>query len=226
MMTPPPPPAALLYIATGCAHCPVVLDGLVRLVKEGRLARLEVVNLTADPGAAPPRAVRSVPWTRIGPFELEGVLSQSELADWAGAAAAGEGWAAYYGHLLDTRRLKEVTRQIRERPATLEDLLNLLAAEETPLATRIGISAVMEDLQGTPALSGLLPQLEQLTLSGLPQTRADACHFLGLSGDHRAVPIVRHLLDDEDPQVREIAVETLALLGERDEDTDGNGDQA
>jgi HEAT repeat protein len=90
------------------------------------------------------------------------------------------------------------------------------------LSTRIGISAVMEELQGTKALSDLLPQLEQLTLSGLAQTRADACHFLGLSGDRRAVPIARRLIDDEDPEVREIAGETLALLGERVDIQDGD----
>jgi HEAT repeat protein len=58
------------------------------------------------------------------------------------------------------------------------------------------------------------PQLEQLTLSDSAQTRADACHFLGLAGDPRAIPAVRRLLDDEQHDVREIAVETLALLGE------------
>jgi hypothetical protein len=222
-MPEPTPPDALLYIATGCAHCPAVLDGLTRLVKEGRLARLEVVNLSADPRVERPAGVRSVPWTRIGPFELEGALTPGELADWADAAAFGEGWAAYYTHLLENRRLQEVIRRARELPATLADLLNLLSGEETPLSTRIGISAVMEELQDTKALGSILPQLEQLTLSGLAQTRADACHFLGLTGDRRVVPTVRRLLDDEDPEVREIAVETLALLGERDGDEDESG---
>jgi HEAT repeat protein len=81
------------------------------------------------------------------------------------------------------------------------------------MALRIGIGALVEDLAGEPALRSAVPALVQLTLSDNPQARADACHFLGLAGDPRAVPAVRPLLDDERPDVREIAAETLALLG-------------
>ena len=80
------------------------------------------------------------------------------------------------------------------------------------MGVRIGISAVFEELQGTELLADLAPALEPLTLAESAQTRADACHFLGLAGNLVAVPAVERLLDDEDAAVREIAVETLALL--------------
>jgi hypothetical protein len=205
-------PGALVYIGSSCPHCPAVLDGLARLVKDGRLARLEVVNLSvADP--APSDAVRSVPWMRIGPFELVGAIAAGELADWAERAATGEGWAAYYAHLLEQRRLSEVERLVHERPATLIDLLALLGDAGTPMALRIGIGALLEGLAGGPILAGAVPVLVQLTLSDLPQTRADACHYLGLARDPQAIAAVRRLLDDEQADVREIAAETLALLG-------------
>ena len=210
-------PNALLFIGTGCPHCAAVLDGLASLVEDGRLGRLEAINLEAEPNRARELGVRSVPWTRIGPFELIGALTHSELADWAEYAADGTGWSAYYEHLLENRRLTEVVRRIRGCPATLSDLLNLLASEETSMATRIAISAVMEELPGTRVLEQAVPELEQLTLSESPQTRADACHFLGLTGIRRAIPAVRRLLDDEQPDVREIALETLALLGNQSE---------
>jgi thiol-disulfide isomerase/thioredoxin len=207
----------LLFVASGCPHCLSVLDGLARLVKEGRLGRLEVINLSTDPERARQHGLRTVPWTRIGPFELTGALSHSELADWVDYATAGGGWAAYYAHLLENRRLEEVVRRIRGCPSTLSDLLNLLTDDETSMSTRIAISAVMEELPGTRVLERVVPELEQLTLSDSAQTRADACHFLGLTGDPRAVPAVRRLLDDEQPDVREIALETLAMLGEAGE---------
>ena len=206
------PPAALVYIGAGCPHCPAVVDGLTRLVKEGRLARLEVVNLSVTRPAAGD-AVRSVPWTRIGPFELAGALPASDLADWVQRAAAGEGWAAYYAHLLEQRRLDEVERLVHQRPGTLTDLLDLLGHADTPMALRIGIGALLEGLAGGPILAAAVPVLVQLTLSDLPQTRADACHFLGLAGDPLAIPAVRRLLGDEHVDVREIADETLVLLG-------------
>ena len=77
----PQAPSALVFIGSGCRHCPIVLDGLARLVKEGRLARLEVINATLEPELAARNKVRSVPWTRIGPFELVGILTPAELAD-------------------------------------------------------------------------------------------------------------------------------------------------
>jgi HEAT repeat protein len=212
-MTEAPLPNALLFVATGCPHCGAVLEGLARQVKQGRLARLEVVNLSAEPEAAAKEGVRSVPWTRIGPFELVGALSAAEIADWVEYARNGEGWSAYYAYLLENRRLDEVVRRIRESPSTLACLLAALD-DETPMALRIGISAVIEELSGSEALRGVLPQLEQLALADSPQTRADACHFLGLTGDRRAAATARRLLDDEQPHVREIARETLALLGE------------
>jgi hypothetical protein len=46
------PPDALLLMAPGCAHCPVVLESLGRLLKDGRLGRLEVINVAAHPEAA------------------------------------------------------------------------------------------------------------------------------------------------------------------------------
>jgi hypothetical protein len=208
------PTSALLFIGPGCPHCQAVLEGLVRLLKGGSLGRLEVVNLVADPDRARELGVRTVPWTRIGPFDLVGTLSVSELSDWLDYAVAGSGWSAYYVHLLETGRLNELVHRVHERPAILSDLLNLLASNETSLATRIAIGAVVDELAGAPALKQAVPELEQLTLSESPQTRADACHFLGLTGNRRAVPSVRRLLDDEDPDVREIALETLALLGE------------
>ena len=206
------PAVALVYIGSGCPHCPAVVDGLTRLVKDGRLARLEVVNLSVVE-SVPGDVARSVPWMRIGPFELVGSIPAGELADWAERAATGEGWAAYYAHLLEHRRLDEVERLVYARPATLIDLLDLLGDTGTPMALRIGIGALLEGLAGGPILAGAVPVLVQLTLSDLPQTRADACHYLGLAGDAQATPAVRRLLDDEQPDVREIAGETLALLG-------------
>jgi HEAT repeat protein len=43
--------------------------------------------------------------------------------------------------------------------------------------------------------------------------RADACHYLGLTGAGAAADYIRPLLDDKDAEVREIAAESLALLG-------------
>lgn len=210
--TEPNPPDALLLIATGCAHCPTILDGLCKLLKQGRLGRLEVINLAARPDYAASLGVRSVPWTRIGPFELEGAHSPADLAEWADRAASGTGLGRYYSHLLESQRLEKVIQMVQTNPASLNELLVLMDEEDTPMAVRIGIGALFEDLQGQPLLSDVLPQLEMLTRSDNAHTRGDACHYLGLTGSAEAIPAVTRLLEDGNADVREIAAESLALL--------------
>jgi hypothetical protein len=210
---PQTPARARVLIATGCSHCSAVVEGMTRLVKSGRLASLEVVNLSVVPEEGSDGGIRSVPVTQIGPFDLEGSLSPGELSDWVDAVANGEGWPAYYAHLLERQRLDEVVERVSSQRSCLVELLSLLANEDTGMPTRIGIGAVMEELAGTDQLRSVVPDLAQLTLSESHQTRADACHYLGLSGDKGALPEVRRLLDDEDADVREIAAETIAMLG-------------
>jgi len=205
-------PDALIFVATSCPHCPTVLDILTKALKEARIGRLEAINAAAHPGEAERYGVRSVPWVRVGPFELSGRMTPGDVTEWIDRAARGEGWAEYYAHLLEQRELDVLLAQVRARPRNLVQLLNLFADEETPLDSRVGISAVMEELAGSPLLRSISAELEQLTLAGSPHVRSDACYFLGLSGDTGAIPAVSRLLDDPDLQVREIAAETLAVL--------------
>lgn len=209
----PAGPDGLLLLAPGCAHCPVVLEGLTRLVKDGRLGRLEVVNVAAYPEAAAAVGARSVPWARIGPFELEGTYSPAELRHWTEHAAAGTGMGDYLAHLLETQRLPRAVAAVRAAPARLLDLVDLLGSPETPMGARIGIGALIEEMEGTDALRAAVPALAALTASPEPNVRADACHYLALAGSPEAIPAVAALLDDPQPDVREIAAESLALLG-------------
>jgi glutaredoxin len=203
---------ALLLISSTCPHCAAVADAMMRLVKSGRIARLEIVNLDQRPEQAQRLGVRSVPWLRLGPFELTGALGYAELEQWAEHAAAGTGFDDYAAYQLEHRQLDRVVERVRNDPRQLQQLLDLLADDETSMGVRIGIGAVVEELAGGETLRQAVPLLEQLTLSALPQTRADACHYLGLAGDRNAVASVRRLLDDEQEDVREIAAETLTLL--------------
>ncbi len=205
-------PQALLLLAPGCAHCPAILTGLTGLIKSGKLSRLEVIDITQSPELAEAYGVRSVPWTRIGAFELVGAQTPEELEHWVRAASGGGGVAEYYSHLLESQRLEQALSHIRQHPASLLDLVLLLSSLETPMAVRIGIGAVIEELAGSGLLDRIVPELEQLTRSDEPQIRADACHYLSIAGNSSALETIRALQDDPDPEVREIAAESLAVL--------------
>lgn len=215
---------ATLLMAPGCSHCPVVMEALTRLIKAGKLGRLEIINVAQHPSAGTAAGVRSVPWTRIGPFELDGLHSYDELRRWTEHAAANSGFDVYYSHLLETRRLDKVITLVREQPATLRDLIRLLATLETPMGVRIGVGAVLEELAESELLNTVVSELVALTRAADPQIRADGCHYLSLSNSPEALTAVQLLLKDEDSEVRQIAVESLKVLqavNQTESDVDG-----
>lgn len=205
-------PDAQILLATGCAHCPVVLEGLSQLLKQGKIGRLEAINVAEHPEVAQQAGTRSVPWTRIGEFELEGALSHAELAQWVELAAKEDGVSDYYSHLLENQRAHQVVTQIKKRPQTLPYLLSLLASEKTPMAARIGVGVVLETLEGSDLLVQALPDMVALSRSDKANIRADAAHFLGLTRQPGAEEPLKPLLDDPNPDVREIAADSLAML--------------
>ena len=100
-------PDALMLLGTRCPYCPAVLDGLTQLVKKGVIGKLEVVNLEVDPETAQQLGVRSVPWVRIGPYELEGQQTPAELAAWAERAANDEGMKDYLSELINSANINK-----------------------------------------------------------------------------------------------------------------------
>jgi hypothetical protein len=205
-------PDALLLITAGCAHCPVVLDGLTRLVKEAAIGRLQIVNVAAHPEYAEQRGIRSVPWTLLGDFELEGKLNLDELRTWAQLARAPQGMAAYFAHLLGSGQLARCTGMIRAHPERFTALLTLLADPGTSLNVRIGISAALEDLQDTNLIADAVSQLGALTRHADAAVRADACHALAFTSIELAGPYLNAGLTDSDAAVREIATDSLTAL--------------
>lgn len=206
------PPDALLLLAPACPHCPGVLEALARLVKDGRIGALEVVNVAVRPERARQLGVRSAPWTRIGELELEGARSFEELARWAALAGSDEGLRAYVSEHLKAGRLTQLESLVTRHPHWLPALLPLVADPQTELHVRIGLSALIEGLSGSEALRALVPALGALSTDGDHRVRSDACHYLALSGDPGAEPFLRARLQDEAPEVREIARDGLDAL--------------
>ena len=205
-------PDAMLLITAGCAHCPAVLEGLTRLIKDAVIGRLEIINVAAHPEYAEQRGVRSVPWTLLGEFELEGAQSLEELRHWALQARAPNGMATYFEHLLGSGQLARCASMIRIHPERLSALLTLLADPATSLNVRIGVSAAFEELQDSGLITGVATELGALTRHDDPAVRADACHALAFTSTELASQYLNHCLTDSDAAVREIAAESLATL--------------
>jgi len=190
-----------------------VLAALAEMAKDGSIGRLEVVNVAVHPDLAEDLGVRSLPWVRIGPFELSGLRSRGELEAWAQRAGSESGMADYFHALLKEGGLVQVQAAIARRPPLLAALLPIVANPEASINVRIGASVVFEAHSGSDALRALLPQLIELSLHADRRVRADACFFLGLSRDAAARSALEHCSGDADAEVREIAVDGLAEIG-------------
>ena len=207
-----PAPDALLLISTHCPHCPVMLTALADLVKQGAIGRLEAVNLEQHPEVGQSLGVRSVPWVRIGLVELAGVHSKAELADWAAKADSNTGMADYFHMQLKEGQLSQVQARIDSTPSLLAAVLPIVGNVDASLNVRLGAGILLENFENTDTLRALTPQLGELSQHEDARVRADACHYLGLTGDASARTWLNERLKDEDADVREIAGESLQAL--------------
>lgn len=196
---------ALLFVSSHCPHCPAVLAALSELVKRGAIGRLEVVNIESHPEVAAERGARTVPWLRLGPFELTGARTFGELETWARRVGAPDGMEEAFHDLLKSGDLRQVLALLAADPSRLAALLPIVGNPEASINVRLGAGVAFEEYTGAEPLRALVPALGVLSEHADARVRADACHYLGLSGDAAARPWLEARLTDPDPDVREIA---------------------
>ncbi len=203
-------PDALLFITSGCPHCPSVLQALSDLVKESLIGKMTVVNVAVHPKLAEEQGVRSAPWVRLGPYTFTGAMSAPELRQWALSADSPEGSVRYVEYLLKQGGYRQAVAFIAEDTHRLMPLLDIIANPSANLEVRLGASALLESYAGKDALNDLLPELAELAGHEDYRVRADACHLLGLTGSEAARTHLEARMNDESHEVREIAKEALA----------------
>ncbi len=209
----PNPPEALMLLGTHCPHCPAVLASLSELVKQGVISKLEVVNLEQRPEIAAELGVRSVPWVKIGPFELTGLHSQAELQTWAQQAGTEQGMTQYFEQLLGEGKVNQVLAMVAADHSLLHALIELVSDADAKINARLGAGVVMEEYEGSEELLALIPELAELTRHADARVRSDACHYLSLTHNASVIQYIEPLLADDHPEVREVAEESLAELG-------------
>ena len=200
----------LIFTSTNCTHCASLVDSFRKLQQQNKVGELSVVNIEKHPEQAADYHVRSVPWFRIGDFEFSGAHNYKELEYWVKIADTEEGIRQYIIQQLETGQLKNIEKHFQYHPDWLTISIPILADMQSPLQARIGISAIIESMAGNPLLENIIEPLGKLTVADDPRVRGDACHLLGLIKHPDAKNLVRNCLNDSDPEVREIAEETIS----------------
>lgn len=203
---------ALLLTAPGCIHCAAVKKILDKFLVEGLIEQLEVVDVTSHPKLASQYNVKSVPWLKLGPFELQGAQHEPDLRNWISLLDKPENITHSLKHLFSTGELSRVIDLIRERPEYMNNLLDLVIDEEKDMKIQLGVSAVFEEFEGSPLLQGMVAKLGELSTHESPRIRADVAHYLSLSHTDAALPFLQKLVQDSDREVNEIASDILNEL--------------
>jgi hypothetical protein len=201
-----------LFITESCPHCASALQSLTELTKAGDIGVLEINNLAQVPEKGLALDIRSVPWIKIGPFELVGQHSKQELLSWIHRLESSTGMQDYLSELFTGGKLLKVIALIKKEPQLLENFPPMIANPDTPLGAKIGISAVFEDFQGEEILHPLIPALSELLQSEEPAVRNDACYFLGLTESQDAIPAIQTLVHDEREEIRETVHDALIMI--------------
>lgn len=209
-------PEALMLLATHCPHCPTMLTALADLVKQGVIASLEAVNLEKKPDVAKRLGVRTVPWVRIGWYELEGLHSKAELQKWAELAGTSEGDIAYFSEVLAAGQVNKVLAILKKHPELMTYMFDLLTDADAKINIRLGVGVVMEEYASSDGFAKYIPKLGEMTRHRDNRVRSDVCHYLSLTKNREAIPYVSALLEDESAEVREVARESLEDLNETD----------
>ena len=208
------PADAILMITSQCPHCASVMASLTEMVKQGELASLEIINLEKKPEIAEKLAIRSVPWMKIGWFELEGLHSQKELREKAQQASSEEGALAYISDELLEGRVNKVLSLLAGRHDLIQHVLSLLEDADAKINVRLGIGVVMEEYAASDWFVPYISYLAEYSRHKDERVRADVCHYLSLTENKEVVPVIQGLLADTSEAVREVAAESLEELRE------------
>jgi len=201
-----------LFIAPGCPHCPGVLKALSELIKDGEIAELEVSNMALVPEKARALDIRSVPWIKIGPFELTGSQTKGEIQSWLNRLQTETGIQDYFNELLTSGQLNKVIDLLKQDAGLFIHLPQMMQDEDTPLGAKIGIGAIFEEFQGSVAIQALIPSLTELLKSTQASIRNDACYYLGLTESPDAISPIKTLFKDEVEEVRESVRDALDII--------------
>ena len=207
-------PNALILVSSHCPHCHALQTLLRERMAKGALGELELINVEQQPEVAQGYGVRSVPWLQLGKFIFDEALTPAELDGWIEHATAGSGQSRYIVYLLERGRLAKAIEWLEQGNASLKAVLPILADPDAKMNVRLGVGAILEHFEDTQALRAVIPDLIALLQDINPAVRTDACHYLSLTHSMDVIAPLKKMLEDENEQVRQVAMESIEELSQ------------
>ncbi len=202
----------LMLVGTHCSFCGPMLKIVSEMVKQGDFATLRVVNIEQDQTLASELGVRSVPWLRIGPFELAGVRNKEEIKLWLDRAASDDGITLYFEEILAEGNVSTAIKFVKRFPESLESVIDLVMDAEGKINVRLGAGVIIEEMAESNAFKVVIPRLVDALSDKDARVRGDACHYLSLTKNPQYLSLIEPLLSDVSEEVKEIAQDSIEDL--------------
>ena len=205
-----------LFVATGCSHCPLVLNQLSEQLKKGDIAELKIINIAVDNTRADALNIRSVPWFSLANNHsymiFSGNYSAKEIQSWLKIAKSSNGMKDYIEELLSKGELMTVAQTINIQPSILSSIITMLGDEETSMDIRIGLDVLIEQFSGTEILQNYSNELKKIALCNMPRLQIDALHYIALTGDVKNKTFLKEQAENTNLQIKEAAHEAIETL--------------
>ena len=210
------PTSVELYVATGCSHCPLVLNELSEQLKTGAIAELNTINIAVDNTRADALNIRSVPWFSLANNHsymiFSGNYSPKEIQNWLKIAKSADGMKDYIEVFLSKGELMTITQAINIQPKIFHSVITMLGDEETSIDIRIGLDVLIEQFSTTKILQNYTSELKIIALSDMPRLQIDALHYIALTGDIENKHFLQQQTENTNPQIKEAALEAIETL--------------
>lgn len=206
------PATVQVLMAPTCPHCPQTVSACIQVAVEHPQVTLEVID--AQYYQAEVGRVKAVPTVVVdGGRTVVGTLRAEELLAILQERSDESYLLSTITSMLETGRLSDAAPLLRS-PGGQEALCSLFAG--STMHQRIGLVLVAEEaLASDPhALDGAVPCLLPLLYGPDDSLRGDTADLLGRIGAPGARDALTHLLRDTNPDLREVASESLSMLRE------------
>lgn len=198
-----------MLVGTHCSFCGPMLKTVTEMVKQGDFTSLHVVNIEQDQTLARELGVRSVPWLRIGPFELAGVRNKEEIKLWLDRATSDDGITLYLEEILAEGNVATAIKFVKGFPESLDSVIDLVMDAEGKINVRLGAGVIIEEMAESEVFKRVIPRLINGFSDEDARVRGDACHYLSLTKDVQFISVIEPLLSDESDEVKEIAQDSI-----------------
>lgn len=207
------PAELLVFIGPTCPHCPKAVRAAIELALLNDQISAVIIDVMRFPTLAEQLSIKSVPFTLLDRTLGEtGVIPPNELAQRVLSRNTLDFELYLFNSMLESGKLDQATATVQEKP-------DLFAAawRKSTTSSRVGLMLIAEEIleEDQAGLDSVVEALIEVLSFDDIALRGDTADILGQIGHHGAAPALEKLTSDPNPDVAEIATDSLEMIAER-----------